>query len=220
VKRFPEPELMEDDLQAEAYAKADFVEPNCLFCENLLSRLHPPERARVVDLGCGPADIPVRLARARPSWILDVVDGSPAMLRHARERIENEGLSGRIRTHCQVVPAPALRQAAYDIVISNSLLHHMPEPGVFWKEIVRLARTGGMVAVMDLMRPASRAVARALVERYSGAEPEVLKRDFFASLLAAFTPREVEEQLRQCDIGNLKVEIISDRHLFAFGSIE
>lgn len=210
---------MEDDLQAEAYANADFAEPNSLFCENLLSRLETPGRARVVDLGCGPADIPVRLARARPSWILDVVDGSSAMLRHARERIEYEGLSGRIRTHCQVVPAPALRKAAYDIVISNSLLHHMSEPSLFWEEVKRLARPGGTVAVMDLMRPASRAAAWAVVERYSGAEPEVLKRDFFASLLAAFTLREVKEQLLRSGLKGIKVTTVSDRHLFAFGSI-
>ena len=52
MKRIPEPELMDDELQAEAYAKADSTEPNALFCATLFDRLAAPERARVVDLEC------------------------------------------------------------------------------------------------------------------------------------------------------------------------
>jgi len=219
VERVPEPELMDDELQAEAYARADFAEPNALFCRSLLDRLPVPERAHVVDLGCGPADIPVRLARSRPAWVFDVVDGSAAMLRHASELIESAGLSDRIATRCATLPAPELAAAGYDVVISNSLLHHLPDPYVFWKEVIRLARPGALLAVMDLMRPASAEAARALVDRYSGDEPEVLRRDFNASLLAAFTPDEVREQLQRYGMEGMTVETISDRHLFVSGRL-
>jgi hypothetical protein len=50
---------------------------------------------------------------------------------------------------------------------------------------------GAPVLVMDLMRPASPAAAEALVEQYAAGEPEVLRRDFYNSLLAAFEPGEV-----------------------------
>ncbi len=219
MERVPEPELMEDDLQAEAYARADFAEPNTLFCQTLLDRLDPPERARVVDLGCGPADIPVRLARLRPAWTLDAVDGSPAMLRHASDRVRDEGLSDRVHIHCSLLPALSLPEAEFDLVISNSLLHHLPDPSLMWREVSRLARPGALLALMDLMRPDSREAAENLVERYSGGEPEVLRHDFAASLLAAFTPDEVREQLRETGLEKVDVAVISDRHLFAYGFI-
>ena len=219
MERVPEPELMEDDLQAEAYARADFDEPNALFCQSLLDRLELPEPARVVDLGCGPADIPVRLARLRPSWVLDAVDGSRAMLRHANDRIRKEGLSHRIRIHCSMLPVLALPEAGFDLIISNSLLHHLPDPSLLWREVARLARPGALLALMDLRRPDSTEEAMALVEHYSAGEPEVLRRDFTASLLSAFTPNEVREQLRQAGLEKVEVAVISDRHLFACGSI-
>jgi hypothetical protein len=96
--------------------------------------------------------------------------------------------------------------------VSNSLLHHMPRPEVFWSEVARLGREGAAVLVMDLHRPESVERAREIVEAYSGGEPEVLKRDFFHSLCAAFTLAEVEAQLREARLGDLHGELVSDRH--------
>lgn len=217
MRRVLEPELMDDEAQAAAYARADFAEPNTLFCMQMAVRFGVLERARVVDLGCGPADIPIRLARIHRRWMFDVVDGSEAMLSHARREIENAGLEGRIRIFCSVLPAPGLSESDYDIVISNSLLHHMPQPDVFWNEVKRLARPGARVMIMDLARPISEDRVRAIVTRYAGEEPEVLQRDFRASLRAAFTPEEVEEQLALAGMSAMKVDMISDRHLLAYG---
>ena len=59
--------------------------------------------------------------------------------------------------------------------------------------------------------------AHRLVEHYSGDEPEVLKQDFYLSLLAAFEPEEVEEQLAAAGLSGLSVKVVSDRHLIVFG---
>ena len=48
-------------------------------------------------------------------------------------------------------------------------------------------------------------------------EMEVLKRDFFNSLMAAFTPAEIRKQLKKGGLSGLAVETISDRHLLVFG---
>ena len=70
---------------------------------------------------------------------------------------------------------------------------------------------------MDLARPDSEQDARALVDQYSGDEPEVLREDFYNSLLAAYTVGEVREQLRAAGLGHLEVEMCSDRHWIASG---
>ena len=78
IPRTPEPELMDEAEQARAYAEADFDEPNAAFIERVEAVLeaHPvPAEARVVDLGCGPADIAVRLAERHPAQ--EAVWGQP-----------------------------------------------------------------------------------------------------------------------------------------------
>ena len=79
---------MEEPEQARAYALADFEEPNTRFLE-LLDSLSGASRinGRVVDLGCGPADIAMRLLERWPNCTVDAVDGSPEMIQQADERL-------------------------------------------------------------------------------------------------------------------------------------
>jgi hypothetical protein len=60
-------------------------------------------------------------------------------------------------------------------------------------------------------------VARQMVESYAHGEPDVLRRDFYHSLCAAFEPREVEAQLEAAGLSELAVSVISDRHLVVHG---
>jgi len=70
---------------------------------------------------------------------------------------------------------------------------------------------------VDLFRPPSAAVAQQLMETYAAGEPDLLRRDFYNSLLAAFEPSEVEAQLVEAGLPELAVELISDRHLVVHG---
>ena len=72
---------------------------------------------------------------------------------------------------------------------------------------------------MDLFRPETEEDARSIVEFVSGGEPEILKRDFYSSLLAAFTPAEVEDQLRRAGLA-LTVDVVSHRHLRVRGMLK
>lgn len=221
MQRIPEPELMDDREQAQAYAAADFEAANASFVEQL-EALHGGAAlaGRVLDLGCGPADICVRLASRYPALDIHALDGSEAMLDCARERLNREpALAGRIRLLHARLPVRMLPATSYDLIISNSLLHHLHDPTVLWDTVRRFAHPGTRVLVMDLFRPASQAAAREIVERYSAREPQVLKTDFHNSLLAAFTPAEVAEQLRTAGLGTLEVRTISDRHLLVAGQL-
>jgi len=220
MRRIEEPELMSDDAQARAYAEADFSEPHNSYV-TFFARKFPcrPKRATVLDLGCGAADVTVRFAKANPAYTFHGVDGSPAMLKYGRKAIARQRLARRIRLIEGFIPGAPIPRRSYDVIICSSFLHHLRDPQVLWESVRRYSKKRTIVFVADLCRPASRAEARKLVWQYSGDEPAVLKRDFFNSLLAAFTPSEVETQLRKAGLGHLKVEIISDRHLIVFGKI-
>jgi hypothetical protein len=66
---------------------------------------------------------------------------------------------------------------------------------VLWQAVGQLAAPGATIYIKDLRRPASAAAADALTELHAAGAPAVLRRDFRASLAAAFTVAEVEAQL-------------------------
>jgi hypothetical protein len=71
---------------------------------------------------------------------------------------------------------------------------------------------------MDLLRPASRDDAARLVAEHAAHEPEILRHDFLASLLAAYRPAEVHNQLRAAGLNDLTVETVTDRHFIVWGT--
>jgi ubiquinone/menaquinone biosynthesis C-methylase UbiE len=219
MERVLEPELMDDETQARAYAEADFSEPNAHFVELYGEHVGKlPAGAAVLDLGCGPGDITLRLARAWPEVEFHGLDGSTAMLRLALRALELDAAQGsRVRFVEGLVPGAALPFARYQAVVSNSLLHHLHDPAALWRMVREFAAPGAPVLVMDLMRPADEGTAAALVDQYAATEPEVLRRDFYNSLLAAFEPGEVRAQLAAAGLGHFVVEPTSDRHLLARG---
>ena len=221
MKRRIEPELMDGEEQARAYAEADFSEPNERFLQ-LLAELEPGtlDGARALDLGCGPGDIVVRFLRKYPGACCDALDGSAAMLAQARQALDAlPGLAPRCRLLCHTLPRAELAGTDYDLILSNSLLHHLHDPQVLWRTIRESARPGALVLVMDLMRPASAGWAEAIVESYAGNEPKILKSDFRHSLYAAFEPREVQDQLAEAGLRMLEVGVVSDRHLAVSGRL-
>lgn len=219
MERRPEPELMNDPIQAQAYANADFSRPHNLFVELFRDRFGPAPGGIVLDLGCGAGDICVRFAEAFPESRLVGVDGSGAMLALADQRVREQGLQHRIRLLEEYLPGAVLSGHRYDIVMSNSLLHHLTDPQTLWQTVTDAVVPGGPVCVMDLMRPDSESMAARLVRNVAGDEPEILQRDFHHSLLAAYRPEEIELQLEVAGINTLNVEVIDDHHLLISGRL-
>lgn len=218
MDRVPEPELMDDPAQAEAYAGADFAEVNRLFVELLLPELVGNGARTALDLGCGPADIPVRLAAAVPGLTIVAVDGSAPMLALARRRLGSTDERCRVHLVRARIPSLPFSDRTFDAVVSNSLVHHLAEPRRFWAECLRLVRPGGLIHVMDLLRPATAEVAFALVEELAGREDPLLKRDFFRSLCAAYTLEEIQDQLPSA-LRSLGCRKVTDRHWLVSGRV-
>lgn len=219
MERVLEPELMEDDEQARAYAEADFEDAHSRLIA-AFGEAFPNDRIDgfVLDMGCGPGDIAYRFAAAYPDCVVHGVDGSEAMLRYGDIVIAPRYDAGDRVTLIQgLFPNPTLPRDRYEVIISNSLLHHLPDAQVLWDSVRRFAAAGAPIFIMDLMRPASPEIARQLVETYSSDEPDVLQEDFYASLLAAFEPDEVEVQLQEAGLEHLEIREVSDRHLVIAG---
>lgn len=218
MKRRLEPELMDDPEQALAYARADFAEENQGFVEKFCEYYPDFKSGHVLDVGCGPADIPIRFLRKLPDCRVTGVDASPPMIRLAEEAVQGAGLGGRIALRCLRFQSLKLDEPA-DAAISNSLLHHVPNPLQFWHELRRLVKPGSCVLVMDLLRPESPEEAQAIVDRYAEGEPDVLRRDFYNSLLAAFTEDEIAAQLAELNLSRLLIDVPDDRHWIVGGRI-
>ncbi|NGZ99174.1 MAG: SAM-dependent methyltransferase [Nitrospira sp. WS110] len=218
MERILEPELMDDPRQAEAYAQADFEEENQGFVERF--REYFPEFAQgtVLDLGCGPADIPIRFAKLHPDCQIIGIDASAPMIQLGKQAVKQAGLADRVTLRCERIDDVAGARIA-DAAISNSLLHHLPNPLQFWQKLRQLVKPGAPVLVMDLLRPKSPEAAQAIVDQYAANEPDILRRDFYNSLLAAFTEDEIGSQLARMNLTRLLIDIPDDRHWVVGGII-
>jgi 2-polyprenyl-3-methyl-5-hydroxy-6-metoxy-1,4-benzoquinol methylase len=218
MKRTLEPELMDDPEQALVYARADFEKENQGFIDRFREYFPEFTEGHILDLGCGPGDIPVRFAQALPSCRITGVDASEPMIGLAGVAVKQAGLADRITFRCERFQAVSLVEPV-DAAVSNSLLHHVPNPLQFWYRLRQLVKPGSPVLVMDLLRPDSPEEGQAIVDRYAAKEPEILRRDFYRSLLAAFTEDEVAAQLAEMNLSRLMIDVVDDRHWVVSGII-
>ena len=216
MHRVLEPEIMDTPENVLAYARADFSEVNQKFVNDLIKK-YSSHLKNVLDLGCGPADIAIRLASGLSEVKITAIDASKNMIKAATENVTKAKLNNRISLLVGYVPGLPLQSNSFDAIISNSLLHHLPNPMALWEEIIRLGKSGAAIFIMDLLRPGSPEAAKEIVEKYSPEEHPILKEDFYNSLLAAFSIDEVQDQLKNTGLVKLNTEIISDRHLLVSG---
>jgi trans-aconitate methyltransferase len=220
MERILEPELMEDLMQARAYAEADFDAQHSKIIELIDQVFGGVEfSGEILDLGCGPGDVTFRIAGRFPKARITGIDGSAAMITLAKERQKREqAVKNKVNFIQAIVPGANIPKKNYNLIISTSFLHHLHQPDVLWKTIIEHSQPGTMVFVADLCRPESKRMARQIVSENANNEPEILKQDFYNSLLAAFTPKEVEAQLFRTGLKGLSVEV--DRYLVIFGEMK
>jgi SAM-dependent methyltransferase len=215
---------MEDPEQARAYSDADFSAPHQAVVDDLLVR-YPQLRSaslRVVDIGCGPADVTIRLATALPNAEVVGIDAGPRMLALGEERIARHGLADRARLSALHLPASGddlARLGRFDLVVSNATLHHLRDPADLWSTVRAIAAKEAVVHVVDLRRPHDDDAVDALTAQHARGEPRVLVEDFRASLRAAYREDEVRRQLEAAGLADsVTVEAVGDRHLVASGT--
>jgi SAM-dependent methyltransferase len=219
MERILEQELMDDAEQALAYHNADFSASHGrrveVFRETFPGRtLQGP----VLDLGCGSGDILFRFLRAFPDCNVVGVDGSRAMLDLARRTADADpDLRRRVTLVEGYIPGAPIPRQPYTAVMAHSFLHHLHDPRGLWETVKEYAPPGALLFISDLRRPASHDEAQRIIDERAAGEPEVLRRDFYNSLCAAFTPDEVADQVRCAGLSELRVHPEGDIHLIVSG---
>ena len=210
MKRILEPEVMDTREEAEAYDAMDHAEVNESFVARIIE-LGACE-GKFLDLGTGTADIPILFAQRVPNIQIVGIDLSVNMLKLGETHIAEAGLSNRIVLECVDAKSLPYPDQSFDGVISNSIIHHIPDPMPALRELSRTVRRGGLIMVRDLIRPETPEAAQAFVDQYAADDTPYQKNLLYNSFRAAFTIPEVEAMLSQVNLPDATVVQSSDRH--------
>lgn len=210
LERILEQEVMNTLEDAEEYAAIDNAEVNETFVVHALELA--PSAGYVLDIGTGPAEIAILLARRAPGLRVLAIDLGEHMLATARSNVARADLGDRVRVERADAKATGLRSASFDMVISNSLVHHIPEPVQMFAEVGRIAKADAALFIKDLHRPASTEEHLQLVEIYTQGCTPYQRRGFAESLQSGLTVAEVTAMCSEVGLTGVTVRRCSDRH--------
>ena len=227
MKRTPEPELMQIPSQVRAYADADFSRSDSMVVKSLEKYLKKAGRTLnksdlIFDMACGPGNIAERIAENWPFVNVVGIDGSKEMLNEAKNKL-SENSTKNLSYELIDINSIATDEIHFpfkaDVLVSNSALHHFHDPCKFWGALKKLGKTNCIHIHRDLIRPVSVEKAFEIKEKHLSNSPEILKKDFYASLKASFTVEEVTQQLIDAELSQLKVFQVDELYFEIIGCI-
>ena len=214
LARKPEPEGMDEAEEVDAYASAttqahlDAIDDTLV--ERVVSLGH--EEGFLLDIGTGPGGIPLKIASRLPRMRAVGVDRSLNMISAARRTASARGLTSRV---CFLVGDGnrlGFRDGSFDLVLCNSVLHHLQAPVAALDEMARVAKPHGIIILRDLRRPSRLAFpfhVRWHGRHYSG----LMKKLFVDSVRASYTGEELRELLRQSRLREARIFYHQRTHL-------
>ncbi|HEY9863932.1 MAG TPA: class I SAM-dependent methyltransferase [Candidatus Obscuribacterales bacterium] len=210
IERIPEAEVMDTWEEASEYDGMDFSQVNQEFAELALEL--GPETGLILDAGTGTARIPILIAQKQPQWQIIGIDLSANMLFIGNQNIQQARLEEQIKLEQVDAKQLPYGDATFDLVISNSIVHHLPDPLLFFQEIQRVLKPQGGILLRDLTRPSSETELNSLVEQYAGDSNDHQKKLFRDSLQAAYTLDEIINLIESVGLNNMRIYQSSDRH--------
>jgi ubiquinone/menaquinone biosynthesis C-methylase UbiE len=205
-----EPEVMDTPEEARDYDAMDHSEVNRLFVADFLK--HFSGAATILDMGTGTAQIPIELCRQAPTAQVHAIDLAEHMLRLGEENVRRAGFQERIRLRKVDAKRLPFADKSFAAVMSNSIVHHIPEPAAAMAEMVRVTSPGGALFVRDLLRPPTLEKLREIVQTYAADANDHQQKMFGDSLHAALTLEEVRDIVRGLGMDPEEVRQTSDRH--------
>ena len=210
LERVLEPEVMDTYEEARDYDTMDHQAVNKLFVDDLLAVGNIGND--ILDVGTGTAQIPVELCRQSEDCRIIAIDMAVHMLDLARFNIEVDGFTQRIFLQQIDAKDMLFESEMFDCVMSNSIIHHIPEPLAVLAESIRVTRPGGLLFFRDLLRPESGEEVAHLVSTYAGDENEHQRQMFDDSLRAALSLSEIRAMVSSLGFEAETVQATSDRH--------
>jgi ubiquinone/menaquinone biosynthesis C-methylase UbiE len=210
LSRILEPEVMDSPQEALDYDAMDHTAVNLKFVDDLLAVCPTP--GDTLDLGTGTAQIPIALCRAESACRVLAGDAAVSMLELARYNIEAAGLISRIQLTQLDAKSLPFASEMFATVISNSIVHHIPEPEAVLTEAVRVTESGGQLFFRDLLRPSGESELDRLVAIYAADCNEHQRLMFAESLHAALSLEEIRQLVASLGFDSRTVSQSSDRH--------
>ncbi len=229
LSRICEPIADDPKVEADVYREMDHRDVNRRFVTDLFSG--GPVGPRVVDLGCGPALIPVLICEHADEIEGDDeieiqvmgVDNCVEMLEIARFEIEFAGRLRQIQLQqIDLSNHEALLPEIADTVVCNTVLHHLDDPSTALQLAFRTLRPTGRLFIRDLVRPENEAQVERLVTLHGGESSDHDARDnecgvspsqlLRQSLHASLTLNEIRDCVSAFGIDAECVNMTSDRH--------
>lgn len=212
MDRVLEPEYMDTADEAESYDAMDHAGPNAAFVERLVAL---GARGHMLDIGTGPAHIPLLLAARDPEATIVALDAAAHMVRVAERNLAKAPpeVAARVRLVLGDAKGLPFPDATFDVVFSNTILHHIPDPRPFLAEAFRVLKPGGVLLVRDLFRPADEATVDRLVATYAAGADAEQRALFRASLCAALTVDELRAIADQAGLARAELVVDTDRHM-------
>ncbi len=231
MERVPEPELMEEKDQVISYDEADFSEGefnliNQISHYLLRKKFSLGEKDLIVDLGCGPGNISEKLAIKWPNTEVVGIDGSKEMILRAeynRENSTNRKKLKNLRYICSdikdIKSNNLFLKKRISLLVSNSLIHHISNLEVFFNTIRGLSNNITVNFHKDLKRPLDEKSALELKEQCSTKYNEILTNDYYASLRASYSFKELKDFILENDLSSLDVFEDGDKYLIVYGNV-
>ena len=231
MERVPEPELMEEKEQVISYDEADFSEGEV----NLINQINQyllkknislGEKDLIVDLGCGPGNISEKLAIKWPDTEVVGIDGSKKMILRAEENkaisTNRENLNNLSYVCSDIKDIKSINfllKKEISLLVSNSLIHHITYLKDFFKVIRSLSSNKTINFHKDLKRPLNEKSALELKAQCSKKYNEILTNDYYASLRASYTLKELKNFTLVNDLSSLEVFEDGDKYLIVYGNV-
>ncbi len=214
LPRVPEREVMSGEEEAEAYASATALRHLEALDDEFIDRALSlgVDSGDVLDIGTGPAQIPIKLALRNPSFIIHGIDMSEAMLRKAAVDAVQWGVEMRILLNYGDAKDLPYDPGLFDMVLCNSVLHRVADPIRLIREMARVCKDSGALLLRDLRRP-NRLLCRYHLWRHGASYEGKMRELFEASVRAAYTLEELRALVEESGVPRLKVRRMGAPHI-------
>jgi len=212
LHRILEPEVMDTIEEAFEYDSMDHTQVNKVFCNDFLTARKPTDGVQILDVGTGTAQIPIAICKRNSNLKITAIDLAESMLALGNKNIINAGLQASItlaKVDSKKMPYP---DESFDQVISNSIIHHIPNPLACFKEMIRVTKKNGLLFVRDLLRPLLEHELLTLVKLHASDASPKQTQLFTDSLHASLSLTEVREIVKSFGFDASSVMQSSNRH--------
>ena len=212
LHRILEPEVMDTLEEAFEYDSMDHSQVNEVFCNDFFAARNLNDGVRILDVGTGTAQIPIAMCKRNIGLKITAIDLAESMLTLGNKNIQTARLEDSITLVQVDSKKMPYSDESFDQVISNSIIHHIPNPVECFKEMIRVTKKDGLLFVRDLLRPDSIAELQNIVNLHAGDATPKQKQLFTDSLHASLSLTEVREMVKLFGFEAFTVIQSSNRH--------